>query len=126
LQKRPPTGFQAPAKRIAPPGGWSRWQGVASRRYARYAYMLYAAELPPPASSASRPTQCWFEAFNPAEWLVFAAIFALLLHEGLAGVQFALANRRMLSGAIWPGGILGAAVGVMLWLIARPDINRRS
>ena len=56
-------------------------------------------------------------------WLVFAALFPLLLDRGLAGVQFAFTDRKMLTGAIWPAGILGAAVGVILWLIARPDLN---
>jgi hypothetical protein len=46
-------------------------------------------------------------------WLVFAALFSLLLGKGLPGVQFALTDRRMLTGAIWPGGVLGAAVGVI-------------
>ena len=54
-------------------------------------------------------------------WLVFGAVFALLLDRGLSGVQFVFTDRQMLSGTIWPGGVLGAVVGTIFWLIARPD-----
>jgi hypothetical protein len=54
-------------------------------------------------------------------WLVFSAIFALVLDEGISGVRLALTDPATLRGVIWPGGIIGAAIGIILWLIARPD-----
>jgi hypothetical protein len=54
-------------------------------------------------------------------WLVFSAIFALVLDEGISGVRLALTDPSTLRGVIWPGGIIGAIIGVILWLFARPD-----
>ena len=53
-------------------------------------------------------------------WLVFSAVFALALDQGIAGVRSSLSDPGTLSGVLWPGGIVGAAVGVAFWLIARP------
>src|SRR5207253_493553 len=53
-------------------------------------------------------------------WLVFSAAFALALDQGIAGVRSSLSDPGTLSGVLWPGGIVGAAVGVAFWLIARP------
>jgi hypothetical protein len=54
-------------------------------------------------------------------WLFFSVIFALSLDEGAAGVRFALSDPPTLGGVFWPGGVLGAAVGLVFWLIARPN-----
>ena len=54
-------------------------------------------------------------------WLVFSVLFPLSLDQGLSGVQFALTNLHTLKGVIWPGGVLGAIVGALFWVIARPD-----
>jgi hypothetical protein len=54
-------------------------------------------------------------------WLVFGAIFALVLDEGISGVRLVLTDPATLRGVIWPGGIIGAAIGIILRLIARPD-----
>jgi hypothetical protein len=49
------------------------------------------------------------------------AILALLLDQGISGIREALANTGTLSYVLWPFGPLGALVGIVLWLIARPD-----
>jgi hypothetical protein len=54
-------------------------------------------------------------------WLAFSAMFALSLDEGIWGVRLALTDFGTLRGVIWPGGVIGAAVGTTLWFIARPD-----
>jgi hypothetical protein len=41
-------------------------------------------------------------------WLVFGAIFALVLDEGISGVRLVLTDPATLRGVIWPGGIIGA------------------
>jgi hypothetical protein len=58
-------------------------------------------------------------------WLVFSALFALMLGEGTLGVHLTLTDANMLKGLIWPGGVLGAVVGAAFWLIARPDHQTR-
>ena len=57
-------------------------------------------------------------------WLVFIAVFALLLEQGGAGILSSLTDMRTLKGVLWPGGVAGAAVGAVFWLIARPDRQR--
>lgn len=54
-------------------------------------------------------------------WIGFAVLFPLLLETGIAGMWRSLRDPATLKGMVWPGGVLGAAVGVLLWLIARPD-----
>jgi hypothetical protein len=54
-------------------------------------------------------------------WTIFGALFPLLLDQGFSGVRRALTVSNMLNGVIWPGGVLGVVVGIVLWLIARPD-----
>ncbi|RUW45528.1 hypothetical protein EOA32_33895 [Mesorhizobium sp. M1A.F.Ca.ET.072.01.1.1] len=54
-------------------------------------------------------------------WLVFSVLFPLSLDQGFAGVQFAVTDLRSLKGVLWPGGVLGAIVGMLFWVIARPD-----
>jgi hypothetical protein len=54
-------------------------------------------------------------------WLVFSVLLVLSLGQGLAGVRFALTDLHSLRGILWPGGSLGAIVGALFWLIARPD-----
>lgn len=54
-------------------------------------------------------------------WLIFSIVFALLLGNGMRGVELALTDLSTLRGAIWPGGLAGACVGLVFWLIARPD-----
>lgn len=51
-------------------------------------------------------------------WLVFLALFVFSLGQGLAGVQSAFTDASSLRGALWPGGISGAAVGLIFWMIA--------
>jgi hypothetical protein len=54
-------------------------------------------------------------------WVAFSVMFVLSLGEGMFGVQLALTDKNMLKGCIWPGGVAGACVGILFWLIARPD-----
>ena len=59
-------------------------------------------------------------AIGAAMWLVFSVLFVLSLGQGMAGVQLALTDMQSLTGILW-GGVLGMIVGVLFWLIARPD-----
>jgi hypothetical protein len=54
-------------------------------------------------------------------WLIFSISFVLALEEGTSGIRLALTDTSMLKGMAWPGGVLGAVVGVVFWVIARPD-----
>jgi hypothetical protein len=60
-------------------------------------------------------------AIGAVMWVVFSAIFALVLDEGISGVRLALTDPATLRGVMWPGGVIGAVIGIILWLIARPD-----
>jgi hypothetical protein len=53
-------------------------------------------------------------------WLVFGILFTLSLDQGIAGLQYAFSDVNTQTGFIWGGG-LGAVVGAVLWMIARPD-----
>jgi len=64
-------------------------------------------------------------AIGAAMWVVFMVIFALSLGEGASGVLLALTNLGTLKGAVWPGGITGAVTGIIFWMIARPDRQKR-
>jgi hypothetical protein len=55
-------------------------------------------------------------------WYVFFALLGLSLGNGLSDVAAALSTPRyMLPNALKASGPLGALVGTILWLIARPD-----
>lgn len=54
-------------------------------------------------------------------WTAFAALFGLSLGSDLSGVKRVLSNVSGLRDVLWPFGPLGAVVGSLLWLIARPD-----
>jgi hypothetical protein len=54
-------------------------------------------------------------------WLTFAALLPFLLDQGISGLMWAFADKKVLMGALWPGGVLGAVVGTIFWVIARPD-----
>jgi hypothetical protein len=54
-------------------------------------------------------------------WLGFSMVFGLALGEGTFGIRLALTDPSALKGMIWPGGVLGAGVAIVFWLIARPD-----
>ncbi len=58
-----------------------------------------------------------------AMFVVTMALFGLLLGEGVTGIWQSLREIQTLKGTIWPGGITGAVVGLVFWIIARP--NRR-
>ena len=51
---------------------------------------------------------------------VFSLLFALMLGHGLSYALSQLTNIGALRGVLWIGPI-GAVVGALLWLIARPD-----
>jgi hypothetical protein len=54
-------------------------------------------------------------------WMIFSIVFVLALGEGISRIRLALSDPPMLKGMVWPGGVLGASVGVLFWTIARPD-----
>jgi hypothetical protein len=54
-------------------------------------------------------------------WVLFSVLLPLFLGQGLSGARFALTDRSIMSGVLWPGGVEGALVGAVYWLIARPD-----
>jgi hypothetical protein len=54
-------------------------------------------------------------------WMLFLVLFPLSLGQGLSGVKSALSDLRSLRGLIWPGGALGGMVGLLFWIISRPD-----
>jgi len=54
-------------------------------------------------------------------WWVFLLVFAMLLASRLSAL-FEL-DRGMLQEVLWPVGSIGAVVGILVWLIARPDRN---
>ena len=56
---------------------------------------------------------------------VFLALFGLSLSNGSSAVGSALADPNLLSNALKVTGPLGALVGTILWLIARPDRRTR-
>jgi hypothetical protein len=75
---------------------------------------------------ARRVTAAWAAvatglAIGAITWVLFSVLLPLSLGQGLSGVRFALIDRRMMSGVLWPGGVEGALVGAVYWLIARPD-----
>lgn len=58
---------------------------------------------------------------------VFAwfALFAILTFDETMSILIrTIEGRESLSELVWPGGPLGFAVGVVMWLIARPDLDR--
>ena len=56
--------------------------------------------------------------------VAWTALFAILSFEDtLSSLQELLRNGKGLSDLVWPGGPLGFAVGVIMWLIARPDLD---
>src|SRR5712671_3983656 len=48
-------------------------------------------------------------------WLIFSVLFVLLLDQGVSGMRLALTDPAALRGVVWPGGVLGAVVGTLLW-----------
>jgi hypothetical protein len=55
-------------------------------------------------------------------WYVFNLLFGLTLTSGnLSIVLPRLFDRFPLDGVLWPAGPIGAFVGILVWLIARPD-----
>jgi hypothetical protein len=56
-----------------------------------------------------------------ATWLTFSILFVLSLGEGMFGVRLVLSDVNILRGVVWPGGLTGVSIGILFWLIARPD-----
>ena len=57
-----------------------------------------------------------------AIWYVFFFLLGLGLSSGqLSKVLSRLFDRFPLDGVLWPVGPLGAFLGILVWLIARPD-----
>ena len=54
-------------------------------------------------------------------WLVFLVLFPLSLGQGFSGVRLGFADFHIVTDVVWPGGVLGTIVGVLFWVIARPD-----
>lgn len=54
-------------------------------------------------------------------WFTFGMLLALLLDQGFAGVRAVLTNSSGLGDVLWPFGPVGAVVGMIFWIIARPD-----
>jgi len=54
-------------------------------------------------------------------WYVVMFLFGLTIVPNKSYVWSRLINVDSLRAALWPVGPIGAAVGVILWLIARPD-----
>jgi hypothetical protein len=55
-------------------------------------------------------------------WYVFNLLLGLALTSGgLSIVLSRLFDRFPLDGVLWPAGPIGAFVGILVWLIARPD-----
>jgi hypothetical protein len=54
-------------------------------------------------------------------WLLFAAMFPVMLGQEFQGIALSLSDPKMLSGVFWPGELSGAVVGIAVWLMARPD-----
>ena len=54
-------------------------------------------------------------------WFVFALWLGLILGRGLSGAFSDLMTAQSLGHLLWPIGAMGAVVGALLWLIARPD-----
>ena len=53
-------------------------------------------------------------------WVAFGVMFVLSLGEGIFGIQLVLTDKNTLKGCVF-GGVAGACVGILFWLIARPD-----
>jgi hypothetical protein len=60
-------------------------------------------------------------AIGAVMWMVFSVFFVVSLGQGISGIHLALSDPASLWGVLWPGGILGTAVGLLFWIIARPD-----
>jgi hypothetical protein len=56
-----------------------------------------------------------------AGWLGFILCFAMSLGHSMPAAWDGLRDPQVLKGLYWPGGATGAAVGLVFWLIARPD-----
>ena len=57
--------------------------------------------------------------------ITWTALFAFLsFDDTFSSLQELFHNGKGLSEFVWPGGPLGLAVGVIMWLIARPDLDR--
>lgn len=54
-------------------------------------------------------------------WLVFMVLFPLSLDEGWSGVALGFSSLHTAKDIAWPGGVLGMVVGILFWVIARPD-----
>lgn len=55
-------------------------------------------------------------------WIIFGILFALSLDEGMFGVRAVLIQSKdVVKNVVWPGGVFGMIVGVLFWIIARPD-----
>jgi hypothetical protein len=54
-------------------------------------------------------------------WYVVQFLFGLLMVPDKAYVLSSMTRINLLQGVLWPIGPIGAVVGSILWLIARPD-----
>ena len=54
-------------------------------------------------------------------WTLFGAFLGAMLGHGLASIVSTLITAGALKDILWPFGPVGAAVGALLWFIARPD-----
>jgi hypothetical protein len=53
-------------------------------------------------------------------WVAFSVMFVLSFGEGMFGIQLVFTDKNTLKGCVF-GGVAGACVGILFWLIARPD-----
>ena len=58
-------------------------------------------------------------------WYAAHAVFWNAFGRNPLFATSAFGGLEMLLEAVWIGGLLGAAVGIVLWLIGRPDRRRR-
>jgi hypothetical protein len=54
-------------------------------------------------------------------WFSGGMLIALLFDQGISGARAVLADANWRNGIFWPGGAVGALVGILFWIIARPD-----
>jgi hypothetical protein len=54
-------------------------------------------------------------------WCVFIILLVLAFSNGRSDLLSDLAEIHLLRALVWPIGPIGAVVGALLWLIARPD-----
>jgi hypothetical protein len=54
-------------------------------------------------------------------WCVFIFLLVLAFSNGRSDLLSDLAEIHLFRALVWPIGPIGAVVGALLWLIARPD-----